>query len=420
MSLPIDLPVLQNWSCHNCGGCCRQHLVEITAAEKDRIEKQRWADDTALGPGTPAVVPLSPRQKRWRLNQRPDGACVFLDENGLCRIHAKFGEAAKPLACRVYPYAFHPAGKNRVTVSLRYSCPSVVGNRGASAKESAQEIRKIGREVVPKKKQDYPAPRISAHESVGWEDVGRFVTALDATFDREQPVLHNLLTAVFWMSIVDQAKFEDVRGKRLEEFLDLIIAGAAAEVPDDLGEFDPPSRMGRLQFRIRLGYYARRDTAAMMATGLRGRWRLLSAALGLARGKGQLPMLRDDLPRVPFEALEQSFGPLPESTDALFARYFRTKITGMHFCGRAYYDRPLCEGLFSLALVFPITLYLARWIAAADGRSTLSDDDLAHALTIADHNHGYSEALGSTFATRQVRQLMTLGDLPKLCVWYAR
>ena len=49
--------------------------------------------------------------RRYRLGHQADGACVFLDERGLCRIHAKFGEQAKPLACRIYPYAFHPAGK---------------------------------------------------------------------------------------------------------------------------------------------------------------------------------------------------------------------------------------------------------------------------------------------------------------------
>ena len=46
-----------------------------------------------------------------RLGHLADGACVFLDPAGRCRIHAKFGEAAKPLACRLYPLVIHPAGK---------------------------------------------------------------------------------------------------------------------------------------------------------------------------------------------------------------------------------------------------------------------------------------------------------------------
>ena len=130
-SLRLVLPVLQNWSCHNCSGCCRQHQIEITDVERQRIVDQKWTEADGVAPGKAVVRSggglFGPA--RYTLGHQPDGACVFLNENGLCRIHAKFGELGKPLACRVYPYAFHPAGKS-VAVSLRFSCPSVVMNAG--------------------------------------------------------------------------------------------------------------------------------------------------------------------------------------------------------------------------------------------------------------------------------------------------
>src|SRR5579863_3499514 len=130
-TLPLQLPTIQNWCCHNCGGCCRQHAIEITQEEYERIKGQGWTGQPGYGPEQPLFEWHAgpPWKKRYRLAHRSDGACVFLNEQGLCRIHAKFGEPAKPLACRVYPYAFHPAGKE-ITVSLRFSCPSVVANRG--------------------------------------------------------------------------------------------------------------------------------------------------------------------------------------------------------------------------------------------------------------------------------------------------
>ena len=60
----------------------------------------------------------------YRLNQNAEAACVFLGPGGRCRIHAKFGHDAKPLACRLYPFVLVPAGK-RWRVGLRFSCPSV-------------------------------------------------------------------------------------------------------------------------------------------------------------------------------------------------------------------------------------------------------------------------------------------------------
>ena len=61
----------------------------------------------------------------WRapLNHRADGGCVFLGADNLCRIHGKFGSAAKPLACRIYPFLLVPAG-DHWNLGLRLACPS--------------------------------------------------------------------------------------------------------------------------------------------------------------------------------------------------------------------------------------------------------------------------------------------------------
>ena len=45
---------------------------------------------------------------------------------------------------------------------------------------------------------------------------------------------------------------------------------------------------------------------------------------------------------------------------------------------------------------------------------------LEQAITIADHNHGYSPAFGTWGFRRRVRNLSQLGDIAKLCAWYGR
>jgi lysine-N-methylase len=415
MAPPLELPVLQRWGCHNCGGCCRRHLIEITDEERRRILAQGWEHDAALG-GVKTVVPLG--RGRWRLNHTADGSCVFLNEKGLCRIHAKHGEAAKPLACRVYPYAFHPAGKS-VAVSLRYSCPSVVANLGPTAKEAEKEIRRLAKDVVPERRRDIPPPEVASGQRLDWADFRRLVDALDESFADPQPgFLRNLLGAAFWVSLAGQASYDKIRGARLTEFLALIRPAAAGEVPADLEEFDPPSGAGRMMFRSLVGQYARLETTADLDRPWRARWRNISGAYRMARGKGLLPRFREELAAVPFETVKKPFG-WPPAADELFSRYIRTKVRGMHFCGPAFYDWPFAEGFFALALVVPVTLYFARWLAAGEGRTSLTDDDVRKALALADHHHGYSPVLGGTSARSRVRTLAK-GDLAKLCVWYAR
>lgn len=141
----IETPTFQNWSCHGCTNCCRGRLlIELSAAENERIQAQGWTEADGVNPQTMIIA----ERGRLRLGHQADGACVFLDSAGRCRIHARFGEAAKPLACRLYPLAIHPAG-NKLVVSLRFSCPSAIASSGAPLAEQLPAIRRLAEQVLP-------------------------------------------------------------------------------------------------------------------------------------------------------------------------------------------------------------------------------------------------------------------------------
>jgi len=415
-ALRLTLPVLQNWDCHNCAGCCRQHEIEITADERQRILDQGWTDSD----GIPGGVTI--RQQggwlsapRYFLAHQADGACVFLNEQGLCRIHARFGEMGKPLACRVYPYAFHPAGKS-VAVSLRFSCPSVVSNAGRPVSHQVLDIRRIAEQVVPAGAASIPAPAVNATSRVDWSDFWPFHEALDATLAQpDKPLLLRLLESVVWTGLVGQSSFEKLRGGRIREFLELILQAAPAEALRLGQSQDPVTRLGEVYFRMLVAQYARKDTASDVHSGWSGRWRLLQAIWKFSRGTGLAPPLQEGFRPVPFAVL-QTPSCVPAGTDELFTRYFRVKVQGLHYCGPAYYHVPFVEGFQSLVLMLPVTLWLARWLAASDGREQPGDQDVARALAIADHHHGFSPALGQPAARSRVRSFAQSGDLVRLLV----
>ena len=419
--MQLELPTIQNWNCHNCSGCCKQHLIEVTEEERQRIIKQKWEEDGFLSAGQQVLVPTSamPWNKQFRLAHTADESCIFLNEQGLCRIHAKFGEAAKPLPCRIYPYVFHPAGK-KVAVSLRYSCPSVVANLGEAVSAQSKEIKRIGKLVVPEGIEDDLPPDVHPGETVDWNDFRRIVRALDETIAQpDVPFIVRLLRALFWIEILSQSQLEKISGARLDDFLDLIRDATVSEVPE-LTEFDPPGKIGRMHFRMLTASYTRRDTVANLSTGWRGRWKLLTSILSFTRGKGNVPVMQGCFQSVPFALLEEPFGELPPEAEKLFSRYFRVKIQGFHFCGRGYYNVPLVEGFQSLALIYPVVLWISRWRAASDGRKQLTMEDITQALSIADHHHGFSAAFGQSTSRNRIKQLAKLHDIAKLCVWYSR
>lgn len=416
----LELPVIQNWSCHNCGGCCRQHLIEVTEEERQRILSQNWTSQDGINQPVLVWHAGPPWKKRYRLAHQADGGCVFLDDKGLCRIHAKFGEGGKPLACRIYPYAFHPAGKS-FAVSLRFSCPSVVANRGKPVAQQSGEIRRIAEAVIPQGAEKSAPPMLTAKDRVEWSDLLAFNEAVDHTLaDPTAPLVVRIVRAVTWTTLVGQSSFDKLRGPRIRELIGLLMEAARIDVPGLPEKIDEPSSVGRLYFRTLVAQYARMDTVADLSAGLLGRWRLFRAILKFTRGRGNIPPLQSIFQSVQFDSLEPAFGALDAESDAILTRYFRVKIQGLHFCGPAYYDIPFVEGFHSLALMLPVTLWLARWLAVGAGRKGLTVEDISTALTIADHHHGYSPALGQSAARSRVRWLAESGDLNRLCLWYSR
>src|SRR4051794_39740930 len=106
MSLPIhSLPILERWSCHQCGVCCRGSIVPLSAEDVARLEAQKWHERPDLkGVATTASYPGGGRQ----LAKRSDGSCVFLLDDALCRIHKELGFQAKPLIWRMFPLQLIP------------------------------------------------------------------------------------------------------------------------------------------------------------------------------------------------------------------------------------------------------------------------------------------------------------------------
>jgi lysine-N-methylase len=417
----IELSAIQNWSCHNCGGCCKQHQIEITTAEREKIEQQGWPTRLAELDG---IAPLRTERgwltpPRTFLNHKPDGSCVFLTDEGFCRIHAEFGEPEKPLACRLYPYTFHPAG-GTFRISLRFSCPSVVRNKGRAILKQRADLSPLAAAVIPPGAESLPPPPIADKIRLDWPDFLVVVEAIDQILEQtQQPFLLRMLRAQVVIDLIGQADLENITGPRLRDLLRLLGQAAEAEWPKAPTEAGELSVLAGVYFRQHVAVYARRDTWADLKSGWLGRWRLLRAIIKFTRGQGLVPPLQDGFKPVPFTDLEGSFGGLSPVIDELLTRYVRVKLQGLHFCGRGFYDLNLVDGWSWLALMIPTVLWLARWKAVSQGRRTLSDQDVADALAIADHHHGFSGALAQRAPQAKVRLLAKLGDIPQLMIRYA-
>ena len=141
--MKLELSSEQRFTCQQCGMCCRGAWVVVTPAEVERYRKvgvARLYTDGGTIAEAADIDPFEPvAHGHYRIRKRADGACGFLSADNLCRIHEELGGEAKPLACRVFPFRFHPV-EGRPLVTTSASCPTIVKNEGAPLAQQAKEI----------------------------------------------------------------------------------------------------------------------------------------------------------------------------------------------------------------------------------------------------------------------------------------
>src|SRR5262245_62826 len=309
MSFPLrSLPVVQNWDCHTCGSCCKEYVVTISDEERRKIESQGWQGDPIIA-GLPLFKTSGPWWKRrYHLNHRGDGSCVFLSEDGRCRIHERLGYEAKPLPCRLFPFVLVPVG-DHWRVGMRFACPSAAGNKGREVKSHEPLLRKFADELARREGLEDSAsrgnialPRLQGRRHVDWSDLNRINLALLSILrNRDDRMERRLRKCLTLADFCRQTRFEQVTGKRLSEFLTIITTSLESEVPADPASIEPPNWVGRILFRQAVALFSRKDHGPDSGIARNGRVALLGAAWRFAVGKGTVPRLHKRIPETTFD-----------------------------------------------------------------------------------------------------------------------
>ncbi len=423
MRKPIPLhtpPAFQRYDCHQCGACCRAGFAVVTAEEeRQRITAQGWHELPefqgrklfARLPGGKIVVA-----------QNSDGACIFLDQNNTCRIHARFGPEGKPFACRPYPFVLLPAGK-QARVSLRFDCPSVAGNQGRPLPEHRTEIQALLARALPPRLAEAEPPAFRPGLHLDWQALARIAGAFDRLLATETlDITRRMLACADLAGLLARATLADLEGPKLDDFLGVLVRALTAGVAVNPLQRRQPVGMVPPLFRQAAGLYGRLDRLIDQGGSAGQRLARLGRRLGhslrLLGGRGTVPPVREGLPSARFADLECPFGiPGPEAA-AVLTRYYRVKLDGFGFCGRAVYGWSFLEGVGALLLTFPLILWYARLFALGAGRPALDAEMVQRAVRVVDRPHGNTVALALPHERIRLRFLAEHENLSTLIVWY--
>jgi lysine-N-methylase len=423
MSFPIrQLPVIQNWDCHICGSCCKEYVVKVTDEERRRIEAQGWDKDPELA-GQPLFKKTGPWWgRRYTLNHREDGSCVFLSEQGRCRIHEKFGYDTKPLPCRMFPFVLVPAG-DHWRIGMRFACPSAAGNKGRTMTGHSEALKQFAAALARREGLDKQPdlaggtlPRLQPGQRVEWPDLLRLVQALLTILRNQRDSMERRLRKCLALaSLCRQARFDQLQGKRLAEFLQIVTASLEGEVPADPVTLPPPNWVGRVFFRQAIALFTRKDHGPDRGVARQGRTALLRAAWRFAVGRGQVPRLHMKVPETTFEQVEAASGVLPPEAEEVLERYYTVKVESLQFFGATNFKMPFWDGLEMLTVTFPVLMWVTR--ALTDLPRT---EAVMRALTIVDDHFGFNPVLRSRRQQLSFRILARTGQLVNLVAWYGR
>lgn len=381
----------QRWSCHSCGLCCRALVGHLTAEDRARIDDQRWSDRLDIAPYVRSAG-------RYMLNKREDGACVFLSEDNRCRIHAEFGEEAKPVACRIFPFSVRPVDGGW-QASLRFDCPSVAASRGAPLRDHRPWVSQLADTMdhrpTPLAARALLDRRVlaTAEELDGLRD-----HCVRHLRDGDRPLRQRVMELARLTVTMAGLRFQQVRGERFGDLIDVLFGAAASDFG---GEPSPPT-FGQEGMLRQLAYaHAEHVTLEELCSGVIGRLRLRLTQLGRARrflaGSGEVPALPGFAPGPAFDTVERLSWSSEDSEaiEALTTRYLVARFEGRSVWGAGYYHWPVFPGLTALWLATAAAGWLARYVAAARGHDAVTFDDAAEALGMVDRAATRLPSLGA-------------------------
>jgi lysine-N-methylase len=413
--LPLKvLPTVERWDCHQCGICCRGSIVPLSDEDLARLKSQKWEERDDLQ-GTPVITREAWLGRDYRLAHRPDGSCVFLLPDGLCRIHKELGFDAKPLVCRMFPLQVVPRD-GVAMLTLRRACPSAAADKGRPIAEQLEFAKKLARERSLTDQVVAPPP-LKPGEQRDWKAARRLLDTLHRQLaDERYPPVRRLVHALVLCRLLEQAKTKEMDDKRLGELIDVLESSAAEEVGDLFSHRQPPAQAAAVMFRQIAAEYVRLHPRYHVRTSWTARIKLAWAAWRMVRGSGKLPQLHPQFPSATFEQLEEPLGRLDAGLYQPFARFIEATSESWSYALANRGGWSITESLRQLAITYPVGMWLLRW--ASSGREpTLAD--VLDIVTALDRGQGYGPLAGRQ-ERRRLRVLAMLDELPRLVAWYGR
>ncbi len=406
----------QSFSCINCGKCCRIWDVPVTSSEMEKLLKLGISGMELL---VSECFVKDARHRNLFIIRKNDLKCVFLDENNFCRIHSGFGEKAKPLACRIYPFDVFNWKDSSISASFRFDCPAVVSGKGKKISSYGSEILGFSSELGKSGK---------FSDAIYSREVSCDIRRLRIIADSYKNILLcgdfkpgiRILAASQMIDFHSRSENRsDIAGAEdffREDSMD-IVRRSAAELRSQLENPPALNVRQRILFRYIINGFIRTDEMAKYGNSVIGRLKRTNSLLQFCLGRGRLSdFLQEYEGDASSDPLRHIGGSLvPDDALSQYWKYVGSKLSSMHFCGYPVFGYTFEEGILHLLMTYPAITSIASMISIAANRDgTISSDDICKAIMIVDHTFSRSPFFRLSRTRKIIRELCSPKVLPAL------
>lgn len=395
-----DMYPEQRFRCLGCaGGCCDRFEIALAPGEAQAVEALRI-------PGAPpfdACFTPAPGRDELILNKDAGHHCVFA-EGTLCKIHSLRGYAAKPLACRIFPFHIEHWRDGRVSAELRFICPAVGIPDGKRSGDMLDELGILARQLGLRRganncvySEANPAPLETVRK------IHRGFRAL--LHDARYPLPLRLYAAARILDFHTHEP-EAIRAAG-DSFADDLTAFAAKAEPELTAELRGrrADALIRAELRNLICGYLRDDD--ILDRSLRRRIRRAFTHFRVYSGSGPMSLLNPAAPEFTMRAIPGAAAGATCSDSALevFYAFFYGKLDAMHFCGTRCHNYSYEQGMRHLLVAVPVVFQLAACHAFAAGKTAVGREEMLRAVRLADFSFGRSPFFRLRTAKRWILHL---------------
>jgi Fe-S-cluster containining protein len=371
--------------------------VALKESEIAALRGLDWSGETAFDSPEPVTL----INGHPFIAHRDNGDCIYLNpETSLCRIHSRFGESAKPLGCRVYPFNLASTYPGEASATLRLDCPAVQQNHGQAIAAHRRQLEDYAAEMNLGGGLDSDDTSHLCRASL--ELILGHIRSFIRRDDLSSPVKSLALArSVTRLEQLGESFLNDT--ETLEQVMPSFLERSLSQSLER--HWHPQGGFSRLVFRQWLGTYLRRDEE-MVGRPLSARLRRTLDLVKIALNRGNLASIGSEHSALPlvttplFPNCEtRKCAPLPTETESpeIWEPYWRcveSRLECLQFFGISYYGAPFFMGFRALASSYALVLAAARCHAwEREPGSPIQRVDVEYAIGTIDHGFGRSRLL---------------------------